>query len=321
MLSVNGVPFIPQSDPGSNGKNWVVLCAGSGEWLNYFVQADIYHAYQLVRSQGIPDENIIVMHIDDVAHNPSNPTPGIVVNHDNGTDVYHAVTKHYTGDHVTVKNFLGVLQSDQELVKQGKNVVNSGPNERIFVYITDTDLYSIRFGEIVITNGIVSEFKGPTLYLLSNGEKEVVLFPNNTVLHAEELNNVLKTMHTNKRFSHMVFYLGSCLAGSIFANYLPADINVYALAASRPDEYGAQYSYDYLHRAFTASYFATMWFENSQIYYPDMESLNDQYQYIADRPNLTISGWWPSGTNTTFVMDWTQHALQYGNKYIGQQLG
>ncbi|CAG2118601.1 unnamed protein product, partial [Medioppia subpectinata] len=105
----------------------------------------------------------------------------------------------------------------------------------------------------------------------------------------------------------------------MFANYLPADINVYALAASRPDEYGAQYSYDYLRRAFTASYFATMWFENSQIYYLDMESLNDQYQYIADRSNLTISGWWPPGTNTTFVMDWTQHAQQYGDKHIGQQ--
>ncbi|CAG2100475.1 unnamed protein product [Medioppia subpectinata] len=129
-LLVNGVPFISQNDPGSIGKNWVVLCAGSGEWINYFVQADIYHAYQLVRSQGIPDENIIVMHIDDIAHNPANPTPNIIVNHGNGTDVYHGVPKHYTSDDVTIKNFLGVLQGDQELVKQGKKVVNSGLNDR-----------------------------------------------------------------------------------------------------------------------------------------------------------------------------------------------
>ncbi|CAG2181429.1 unnamed protein product, partial [Oppiella nova] len=88
-----------------------------------------------MRRNGIPDDRIIVMHYDDIANNTQNPTPGIVTNQLNGTDVYHGVPKHYTGNDVNPKNFLGVLKGDKELVNQGKKVVNSGPDDHIFVYV------------------------------------------------------------------------------------------------------------------------------------------------------------------------------------------
>lgn len=34
-----------------------------------FLQADICHAYQILRNHGIPDERIIVFMKDDIAHN------------------------------------------------------------------------------------------------------------------------------------------------------------------------------------------------------------------------------------------------------------
>ncbi|KAH9371507.1 hypothetical protein HPB48_017496 [Haemaphysalis longicornis] len=47
---------------------------------------------------------------DDIANNSINPTPGIIVNRPNGTNVYQGVPKDYTGDNVTPHNFLRVLQ-------------------------------------------------------------------------------------------------------------------------------------------------------------------------------------------------------------------
>ncbi|CAG2172754.1 unnamed protein product [Oppiella nova] len=117
----------------NGGKNWIVLCAGSNDWFNYADQAIVYRAYHLFRSYGIPEENIIIFHYDDIAYNKQNPTPGIVINEYNGTDVYKGVPKDYTGKDVNPT----VLQGDQELAKRGKKVVNSGPNDHIFAYFGD----------------------------------------------------------------------------------------------------------------------------------------------------------------------------------------
>ena len=58
-----------------------------------FHQADICHAYQLLRKNGLKDENIIVFMYDDIAFDPENPRPGVIINHPQGSDVYHGVPK------------------------------------------------------------------------------------------------------------------------------------------------------------------------------------------------------------------------------------
>uniref|UniRef100_A0A673ZZC9 Legumain n=1 Tax=Salmo trutta TaxID=8032 RepID=A0A673ZZC9_SALTR len=121
-----------------NGKNWVVIVAGSNGWYNYRHQADACHAYQIVHRNGIPDEQIVVMMYDDLATNEQNPTPGVVINRPNGTDVYKGVPKDYTGDAVTADNFLAVLKGDSASAKGGSGkVLKSGPNDHVFVYFTD----------------------------------------------------------------------------------------------------------------------------------------------------------------------------------------
>ena len=42
---------------------------------------------------GIPDERIVVMMYDDIADSPANPTPGKIINHPDGDDVYAGVPK------------------------------------------------------------------------------------------------------------------------------------------------------------------------------------------------------------------------------------
>ena len=90
-----------QSEPQFTGKQWAVLVAGSNGYENYRHQADVCHAYQVLKSHGIPEEQIIVMMYDDIAHSHRNPTPGKIINHPKGKDVYQGVPKHYTGKEVS----------------------------------------------------------------------------------------------------------------------------------------------------------------------------------------------------------------------------
>ena len=57
------------------------------------MQADVCHAYQILRKGGVSDKNIIVFMYDDIASNRNNPMPGVIINKPNGKDVYRGVPK------------------------------------------------------------------------------------------------------------------------------------------------------------------------------------------------------------------------------------
>ena len=57
------------------------------------VQADVCHAYQLLRKGGLKEENIVVFMHDDIAMHELNPRPGVIINHPKGADVYAGVPK------------------------------------------------------------------------------------------------------------------------------------------------------------------------------------------------------------------------------------
>jgi hypothetical protein len=47
--------------PPFTGNNWAVIVAGSKTFGNYRHQADACHAYQILKKNGIPESNIILM--------------------------------------------------------------------------------------------------------------------------------------------------------------------------------------------------------------------------------------------------------------------
>ena len=61
--------------------------------LHIFVQADVCHAYQVLKKGGLKEENIIVFMYDDIAYNDENPRPGTIINNPYGADVYAGVPK------------------------------------------------------------------------------------------------------------------------------------------------------------------------------------------------------------------------------------
>ncbi|KAM0826252.1 hypothetical protein ACQ4PT_069004 [Festuca glaucescens] len=200
----------PQSDVDNDvvGTRWAVLIAGSKGFENYRHQADVCHAYQILKKGGLKDENIVVFMYDDIANNSANPRPGVIINHPNGSDVYAGVPKDYTGEDVNVKNFLAVLLGDKSALTGGTGkVVNSSQDDHIFVYYTD--------------HGGPGVLGMPTL-----GES----------LYANDLVETLVKKHLAGTYKSLVFYLEACESGSIFEGLLPANISVYATTASNANE-------------------------------------------------------------------------------------
>ncbi|GJM89924.1 hypothetical protein PR202_ga06153 [Eleusine coracana subsp. coracana] len=164
------------------GTRWAVLIAGSNGYYNYRHQADVCHAYQIMKKGGLKDENIIVFMYDDIANNPDNPRPGVIINHPTGGDVYAGVPKDYTGEDVNAKNFLAVLLGDRSAVTGGK-VVDSGPEDHIFVYYSDhggPGVLGMPSGDYLYAKDLVDTLKKkhtPVMELEAGGYKSMVFLP------------------------------------------------------------------------------------------------------------------------------------------------
>lgn len=192
--------------------NWAVLVAGSNGYENYRHQADVCHAYHVLRRKGFPDSNIIVMMYDDIAYNEQNPFPGNIINRPGGMNVYRDVPLDYTGSQVNPENFMNVLKGNSEATG-GRKVLKSTSQDNVFVYMTD------------------------------HGAEGLFAFPD-SYLYADQLNDTITYMYENQMYDRLMLYMEACESGSMFYGYLSDDINVFALTASTPTEssYACYYS-------------------------------------------------------------------------------
>uniref|UniRef100_A0A8C8ZV14 legumain n=1 Tax=Prolemur simus TaxID=1328070 RepID=A0A8C8ZV14_PROSS len=254
---VLGTGAVPIHDPEDGGKHWVVIVAGSNGWYNYRHQADACHAYQIIHRNGIPDEQIIVMMYDDIANSEDNPTPGIVINRPNGTDVYKGVLKDYTGEDVTPQNFLAVLRGDAKAVegKGSGKVLKSGPRDHVFVYFTD------------------------------HGSTGILVFPNDD-LYVKDLSDTIHYMYKHKMYQKMVFYIEACESGSMM-NHLPDDINVYATTAANAKESSYACYYDEARSTYLGDWYSVNWMEDSDVEDLTKETLHKQYHLVKSHTNTS----------------------------------
>ena len=123
-------------DAKSAKDHWAVIVAGSKSLWNYRHQADAAHAYSLLKKNGIPEDQIIYMSYDDVPYDDRNPIKGQLFNKKDGENVYFPEGIDYRGDDVTADNFYAVLKGDSEAT-QGKPVLGSDSNSKVFVFFTD----------------------------------------------------------------------------------------------------------------------------------------------------------------------------------------
>ncbi|KAL5551103.1 hypothetical protein UlMin_001279 [Ulmus minor] len=269
------------------GTRWAVLVAGSNGYGNYRHQADVCHAYQLLRKGGLKEENIVVFMYDDIAMNEMNPRPGIIINNPQGEDVYAGVPKDYTGKHVTVDNLFAVLLGNKKAVKGGSGkVVDSKPNDRIFLFYSD------------------------------HGGPGVLGMPNTPYLYAADFIHVLKKKHASGNYKEMVIYLEACESGSIFEGILPQDIKIYATTASNAQENSWGFYCPGMEPAPPAGYdtclgdlYSVSWLEDSETHNLKRETIKEQYQTVKRRTANPINA--EAGS----------HVMEYGNKSIrGEKL-
>ncbi|KAK7154553.1 hypothetical protein R3I94_007772 [Phoxinus phoxinus] len=206
------------------GKNWILLVAGSQGWEHYNHQANVCLHYHLLKRHGIPDEQIVVMMFDDIAYNKENPHKGKIVSIIDGLDVYSGVPKDYTGKDVTPKNFLKALRG---VKSTGKKVIDSGPNDNIYVFMTGL------------------------------GQEGRFQFPE-TALSPDALIDTIKVMHGENEFSKMVIYMDSDYSGSMFEG-LPSDVNVFALTSCSKYTTNTPTDYDDERKVYSSDLFSSTW--------------------------------------------------------------
>ncbi|KAK4485895.1 hypothetical protein RD792_008546 [Penstemon davidsonii] len=266
------------ADDDSVGTKWAVLLAGSSGYWNYRHQADVCHAYQILKKGGLKDENIIVFMYDDIANNEENPRPGVIINSPHGEDVYKGVPKDYVGNEVTAHNFFAVLLGNKTALTGGSGkVVDSGPDDRIFIYYTD------------------------------HGGPGVLGMPTSPYIYADDLIDVLKKKHASGTYKSLVFYLEACESGSIFEGLLPEGLNIYATTASNAEEssWGTYCPGEYPspppeYETCLGDLYSVAWMEDCDVHNLRTETLRQQYQLVKER-TANENGYYGS------------HVMQYGD--------
>ncbi|KAL2940191.1 Vacuolar-processing enzyme [Bienertia sinuspersici] len=238
---------LPSTSDDSVGTRWAVLIAGSNGYWNYRHQSDVCHAYHVLKKGGLKDENIIVFMYDDIAYHKENPRPGIIINSPYGHDVYAGVPKDYTGEDVTVNNFFAVILGNKTAITGGSGkVVDSGPNDHIFIYYTD------------------------------HGGPGVLGMPTYPYMYADELINTLKKKHASGTYKSLVFYVEACESGSIFEGLLPKGLNIYATQLQMLWRVVGELTVQEM-------ILRVSWIEDSERHNLQTETLKQQYELVKGR--------------------------------------
>ncbi|KAH7297403.1 hypothetical protein KP509_26G068100 [Ceratopteris richardii] len=229
---------------------------------------------------------------DDIADNEFNPRPGQIINNPGGVDVYAGVPKDYTGSNVTVGNFFAALLGDKDMLTGGSGkVVDSGPNDHIFIFYSD------------------------------HGGPGVLGMPTNPSLYANDFIDALQLKHDTGGYKEMVIYIEACESGSIFEGLLPDNLNIYVTTAANAVESswgtycpGMDPSPPSEYFTCIGDLYSVSWMEDSETHNLEEETLKDQYSIIKQR----------TSNHETYVSG--SHVMQYGDidisaEFANQYLG
>merc|ERR1712243_64305 len=225
---------------------YAVLVAGSNTWSNYRHQADVSHAYQILRNNGVPQENIITMMYDDIANNRRNPTPGVIINEPKGKDVYGGVVIDYKGRDVSPDIFTKVLTGKATNAGTGK-VLTSGPNDHVFINFVD------------------------------HGAVGLLAFPSAN-LYADDLQKIFNEMYENGKYGKLVMYTEACESGSMYDKHLTSSMNIYVTTAANAKESSYACYYDSHRDAYLGDVYSVKWMHDSEVNDLTQETLVEQYE-------------------------------------------
>ena len=165
--------------------NFALLMATSKGWKNYRHQADVLHAYQLLKQNGFFDEQIILILEDDLANSALNSMPGVVRNEPDGENLYRDVEIDYHLSDITRETLVNILAGNE--TAQTPTVLNSTSAGNLFIFTSG-------HGE---PGGMVLET-----------ETTEILTP-------EYWQAVFEAMHQKGNFRQVFWSLEACYSGAI----------------------------------------------------------------------------------------------------------
>ncbi|OUC42632.1 peptidase C13 family protein [Trichinella nativa] len=265
------------SDKNSSQK-WALLVAGSNGWYNYRHQADICHAYQILRKHGIPDSNIVVMMYDDIAYNEENKLSGKIINHPHGVDVYQ--------NDVNVSNFMKILlgkEKEMQHIGSGK-VIKSGPNDHIFINFVD------------------------------HGGKGILCFPEGEVkeISVESMDSINNNLFF--RCSFILKLVNQVRCSRIYCRTILKVIYATTAANARESSYACYFSEEL--ETYLGDCYSVNWMENSDQELLWMETVGEQYNIVKFETNTShVSEFGDRSVSEDYLSDFQGEEifLKFGN--------
>lgn len=119
----------------SHTSNHAVIVSSSRYWFNYRHAINALSIYQILRENGIPDTNIVLMVADEYATNGRNPLKNAMYANNRHLSLYNeSVEIDYRGDDVTVEQLVRVLTGTQRC--DGETVLQSDAESNVLLYLT-----------------------------------------------------------------------------------------------------------------------------------------------------------------------------------------
>jgi glycosylphosphatidylinositol transamidase (GPIT) subunit GPI8 len=121
-----------QHQPTNNNNIHAMIVSSSRYWFNYRHAMNPLDVYQLLRNNGIPDDNIILMIADEYASNPRNPYKirmhAMRIFQESWYD--HQTEIDYRGADVTIQNVINAL------LGQAPKSLHSNADSNVLIYLT-----------------------------------------------------------------------------------------------------------------------------------------------------------------------------------------
>jgi len=198
--------------PAKKGFKAVIVGPSTG-WINYRPEADALTLYTLLRANGVPDDDIILMLYDDIPTLPENPLQGNVHHIPGGPNIRFGASVAYSGSQVTaatIKNVLTGTKTDSTPV-----VLESNASTDVFMYI------------------------------VGHGTPDTIDFwNNNDTFTTDDFTSVTDTMSREQKYRQLVFMDDTCFGESIATNATAPGILYLTGASSVEPSFAAVYDMD-----------------------------------------------------------------------------
>lgn len=229
--------------------NKAVIIATSTEWENYRHQADALVFYQLLKSQGFTDDEIIFIIADDLAYNKNNPYPGEIISPLSEDNLYENIVIDYKLSEIKAKDLKNILVGKP--TDKLTNVLNTNEGDNIFFFW--------------------SGHGKPNCLLFGDDEK---------TLTGEFMHNLFSEMYEEKRYRKICAFIETCYAGSV-AKECEGIPGILFMTAANEFETSKAFNFDIELNTYTSNSFTISLYD--QLEYGSYISIKDLYYTVFDQ--------------------------------------